>query len=88
MKIIEIIGRDAQDTPCLQSGGGCIQKVARENPPKLVPPFRPWVGKKKIKSFYRRFRHQIAQREEGFRSQDPDVFYLVCLASHFFYTLC
>ncbi len=41
MKIIELIGRDAQDTVFVQRIGDCIQKVGRENPSKLMPPLRP-----------------------------------------------
>ena len=52
MKIIELIGRDAQDTVFVQRIGDCIQKVARESPSELMPPLRPWVGKQKIKSFH------------------------------------
>src|SRR5260221_9911747 len=51
MKIIDLIGRDAQDTVFLQRSADCIQKVARKNPSELMAPLRPWVGKQKVKSF-------------------------------------
>jgi hypothetical protein len=52
MKIIELIRGDAEDTVLLQRTGGCIQKVARENPSELMPPLRPRIGKKEIKCFH------------------------------------
>src|SRR4029077_19278414 len=87
MKIIELIGRDVQDTVFLQRIGDCIQKVARKNPSELMPPLRPWVGKQKVKSFHRRFRQQIAHGEESVRAQHTHVFDLLRLAANFLYAL-
>jgi len=52
VEIIELISRDAQDPMSLQRNRYCIQKGVRENPSKLMPPFRPGIGKQKVISFY------------------------------------
>jgi hypothetical protein len=63
LKIIELIGRNTQDTVLLQRNGDCVQKVARENASRVMPPLRPWIRKQKVKRFHRRFRQQTAHGE-------------------------
>src|SRR6478672_1471062 len=50
LKIIELIGGDAQDTVFLQRSGDRVQKIGRENPSQLMPPLRPRIWKQKVKS--------------------------------------
>jgi len=83
LKIIQLIGRNAQDTVLPQRNGDCIQKIARENASQLMPPLRPWIRKQKVKGFHRRFRQQIAHCEQTVRAQHPHVFDLLRLAANF-----
>ena len=88
MKIIEVIGRDAQHTVFLKCSGDCVQKIARENPSELMAPLRPWVGKQKIKSFNRTCGQQVAHGEQRVRAQHPHVFNLLDFPANFLDALC
>ena len=52
-----------------------------------MPPLRPWIRKQKVKSFHRRFRQQIAHREQSVRAQHPHIFDLLRFAANFLYAL-
>ncbi len=73
MKVIELIGRDAQHTVSFQRGCDCVQEITRENPPLLMPPLRPRIGKQKVKRFHRTGRQQIAHRKQSVRAQHSHV---------------
>ena len=83
MKIIEVIGRDTQRAALFQRGDDCIQELPRENAALLMPPLRPWVGKQKIKSFYRIFRQQMAHREQSVRAQHSHIVDVPCFPANF-----
>ncbi|HEY3660490.1 MAG TPA: hypothetical protein VGK91_04610 [Candidatus Udaeobacter sp.] len=85
LKIIELIGRNAQDTVLPKSNSDCIQKLGRENAPELMPPLRPWIRKEQVKSFHRTVRQQIAHREETVRAEHSHVFDLLRLSANFLY---
>ena len=73
VKIVNVIGGDAERSAANQGVTNCMQKNIVNDSPAPMPPFWPRIGEQEVKCFHRCGRQQIADSIGHFHSQQTHV---------------
>ena len=73
LKVIELIGRDAQHSLGRKRAVDGAKKFRRHHSPPLMPPFWPRVGEQKMKNLHRLFGQQITDGVGSFHPNHAHV---------------